>query len=127
VPPFPARESLRSVTGIEENRTEDAVDHAAPGQNIVQYTSFPDDVVEAFVRADAEAGRDVSRVFDALNDTRNLKTAIQTVLDCGKHARGEICYTTSPVHPIDAFIKMEGGSSGTWDATRLGLRIWPES
>lgn len=76
------------------------------GQNIVQYTSFPDDVVEAFVRADAEAGQDVFRVFDALNDTRNLKTAVQTVLDCGKHARGEICYTTSPVHTIDAFIKM---------------------
>jgi len=76
------------------------------GQNIVQYTSFPDDVVEAFVRADAAAGQDVFRVFDALNDTRNLKTAIQTVLDCGKHARGEICYTTSPVHTMDAFVKM---------------------
>ena len=76
------------------------------GQNIVQYTSFPDDVVQAFVRADAEAGQDVFRVFDALNDTRNLHTAVQTVLDCGKHARGEICYTTSPVHTIDAFVKM---------------------
>ena len=76
------------------------------GQNIVQYTSFPDDVVEAFVRADAAAGQDVFRVFDALNDTRNLRTAIKTVLDCGKHARGEICYTTSPVHTIEAFVKM---------------------
>ena len=76
------------------------------GKNIVQYTSFPDDVVEAFVRADAAAGQDVFRIFDALNDTRNLKTAINTVLDCGKHARGEICYTTSPVHTIEAFVKM---------------------
>ncbi|WP_221033279.1 pyruvate carboxylase subunit B [Actomonas aquatica] len=76
------------------------------GQNIVQYTSFPDDVVEAFVRANAAAGQDVFRIFDALNDTRNLRTAIKTVLDCGKHARGEICYTTSPVHTIDAFVKM---------------------
>jgi pyruvate carboxylase subunit B len=76
------------------------------GQNIVQYTSFPDDVVEAFVRADATAGQDVFRIFDALNDTRNLVTAIKTVLDCGKHARGEICYTTSPVHTIEAFVKM---------------------
>ena len=76
------------------------------GQNIVQYTSFPDDVVAGFVRANAEAGQDVFRVFDALNDTRNLRTAVQTVLDCGKHARGEICYTTSPVHTIDAFVKM---------------------
>lgn len=76
------------------------------GQNIVQYTSFPDDVVEAFVRADAAAGQDVFRIFDALNDTRNLKTCIDTVLDCKKHARGEICYTTSPVHTIEAFVKM---------------------
>jgi len=76
------------------------------GQNIVQYTSFPDDVVEAFVRANAAAGQDVFRVFDALNDTRNLVTAIKTVLACGKHARGEICYTTSPVHTMDAFVSM---------------------
>ena len=76
------------------------------GQNIVQYTSFPDDVVEAFVRADAAAGQDVFRVFDALNDTRNLTTAIKTVIDCGKHARGEICYTISPVHTIEAFVEM---------------------
>jgi oxaloacetate decarboxylase alpha subunit/pyruvate carboxylase subunit B len=76
------------------------------GQNIVQYTSFPDDVVEAFVRADAAAGQDVFRIFDALNDTRNLTTAIKTVLDCGKHARGEICYTTSPVHTVEAFVNM---------------------
>jgi len=76
------------------------------GQNIVQYTSFPDDVVEAFVRADAAAGQDIFRIFDALNDTRNLATAIKTVRACGKHARGEICYTTSPVHTIQSFVEM---------------------
>ncbi len=76
------------------------------GQNIVQYTSFPDDVVAAFVRANAAAGQDVFRVFDALNDTRNLITAIRTVIECGKQARGEICYTTSPVHTIEAFVHM---------------------
>lgn len=76
------------------------------GQNIVQYTSFPDDVVEAFVRANAAAGQDVFRVFDALNDTRNLLTAIKTVIDCGKHARGDICYTISPVHTVEAFVEM---------------------
>jgi len=68
------------------------------GQNIVQYTSFPDDVVEAFVRSAARHGMDVFRVFDALNDARNLRTAIQTVKSEGKHAQGAICYTTSPVH-----------------------------
>jgi Pyruvate/oxaloacetate carboxyltransferase len=76
------------------------------GQNIVQYTSFPDDVVEAFVKANAAAGQDVFRIFDALNDTRNLATAIKAVRAAGKHARGEICYTTSPVHTIDAFVRM---------------------
>jgi oxaloacetate decarboxylase alpha subunit/pyruvate carboxylase subunit B len=76
------------------------------GQNIVQYTSFPDDVVEAFVRADAAAGQDIFRIFDALNDPRNLATAIKTVKACGKHARGEICYTTSPVHTVEAFLKL---------------------
>ncbi|MFA6960060.1 MAG: pyruvate carboxylase subunit B [Opitutaceae bacterium] len=68
------------------------------GQNIVQYTSFPDDVVEAFVNCSAKHGMDIFRIFDALNDARNLRTAIRTVKAAGKHAQGAICYTTSPVH-----------------------------
>jgi pyruvate carboxylase subunit B len=91
------------------------------GQNIVQYTSFPDDVVEAFVRADAAAGQDVFRVFDALNDTRNLTTAVKTVIDCKKHARGEICYTTSPVHTIEAFVKM-GIELGEMGCHSIGIK-----
>jgi oxaloacetate decarboxylase alpha subunit/pyruvate carboxylase subunit B len=76
------------------------------GQNIVQYTSFPDDVVQAFIKATAAAGQDVFRIFDALNDLRNLKTSIETVISCGKQARGEICYTTSPVHTVESFVEM---------------------
>jgi len=76
------------------------------GQNIVQYMSFPDDVVEAFVKANAAAGQDIFRIFDALNDVRNLATAIKAVRASGKHARGEVCYTTSPVHTIPAFVAM---------------------
>ncbi|MBI5767125.1 MAG: pyruvate carboxylase subunit B [Verrucomicrobia bacterium] len=76
------------------------------GQNIVQYTSFPDDVVETFVKANAAAGQDIFRIFDALNDTRNLATAIKAVRAAGRHARGEVCYTTSPVHTIPAFVQM---------------------
>lgn len=76
------------------------------GQNIVQYTSFPDDVVEAFVRCMCKNGMDIIRIFDALNDVRNLKTAIKAVRDCGKHARGELCYTISPVHTVENFVKM---------------------
>ena len=76
------------------------------GQNIVQYTSFPDDIVEAFVRCMCRNGMDVIRIFDALNDVRNLQTAIQSVKKYGKHARGELCYTISPVHTVDNFVKM---------------------
>ena len=76
------------------------------GQNIVQYTSFPDDVVEAFVLMSARHGMDIFRIFDALNDTRNLTTAVNAVHKAGKHAQGVICYTTSPVHTLEAFIKL---------------------
>jgi pyruvate carboxylase subunit B len=76
------------------------------GQNIVQYASFPDDVVQAFVRSMCQNGMDIIRIFDALNDVRNLVTAIKAVKDCGKHARGELCYTISPVHTVDNFVKM---------------------
>jgi len=75
------------------------------GQNIVQYKCFPDDVVELFVKCTAEAGIEVFRVFDGLNDARNLAPAIAAVNKAGKHARGEICYTTSPVHTTEAFVK----------------------
>jgi len=76
------------------------------GQNIVQYASFPDDVVEAFVRCMCNNGQDIIRIFDALNDVRNLQTAIKAVKKAGKHARGELCYTISPVHTVENFVKM---------------------
>src|SRR5271166_253188 len=76
------------------------------GQNIVQYTSFPDDVVEAFVRCMCENGMDIVRIFDALNDLRNLATAIKAVKKYGKHARGELCYTISPAHTVENFVKL---------------------
>ncbi len=76
------------------------------GQNIVQYTAFPDDVVEAFVKTTAARGMDIFRIFDALNDLRNVETAIRTVLACGKHAQGAISYTVSPVHTIENFVQL---------------------
>lgn len=75
------------------------------GQNIVQYTSFPDDVVEAFIALSARHGMDIFRIFDALNDTRNLTASIQAVRKAGKHAQGVVCYTTSPVHTTGSFIR----------------------
>ncbi len=76
------------------------------GQNLVQYASFPDDVVEAFVAATAARGLDLFRVFDALNDVRNLRTAIKAVKKAGKHAQGTICYTLSPVHTVASFLSL---------------------
>lgn len=76
------------------------------GQNLLGYRHYSDDVVHAFVKRAAQDGIDVFRVFDALNDTRNLRAAVKAVLATGKHAQGTICYTTSPVHSIDTFVAM---------------------
>ncbi|MDP0499432.1 MAG: pyruvate carboxylase subunit B [Verrucomicrobiota bacterium JB022] len=76
------------------------------GQNIVQYANFPDDVVEAFVERSAAHGMDIFRVFDALNDPRNLQAAVNAVKKVGKHAQGTLCYTTSPFHTVEKFIEL---------------------
>ncbi len=76
------------------------------GQNILGYRHYEDGVVERFVDKAAENGMDVFRVFDALNDTRNLETALRAVKATGKHAQGTVCYTISPVHTIEKFVDM---------------------
>jgi len=76
------------------------------GQNIVAYSNFPDDIVTAFVNCSAKHGMDIFRIFDALNDTRNMECAINVAKKAGKEPHGTICYTTSPVHTIENFIKM---------------------
>lgn len=74
------------------------------GQNLLGYRHYADDVVSAFVERAAENGIDVFRVFDALNDLRNLETAMTAVKKAGKHAQGTIAYTTSPVHTHELFV-----------------------
>ncbi len=76
------------------------------GQNLLGYRHYEDEVVERFVDKAAENGMDVFRVFDALNDLRNLETAMKAVKKTGKHAQGTICYTVSPVHTVAAFVEM---------------------
>ncbi len=76
------------------------------GQNLLGYRHYADDVVRAFVRKSAQNGMDVFRIFDALNDIRNLKTAIEAVKNSDKHAQGTICYTTSPVHDIHSYVTL---------------------
>jgi oxaloacetate decarboxylase alpha subunit len=74
------------------------------GQNLLGYRHYADDVVEAFVERAAETGIDVFRIFDALNDVRNLQTAVRATLRTGKHAQGTISYTVSPVHTVDLYV-----------------------
>ena len=76
------------------------------GQNLLGYKHYPDDIVDRFVALACENGMDIFRVFDALNDPRNLETAIASVKKYGGHAQGTICYTTSPVHTVAAYVKL---------------------
>ncbi|QIL88814.1 sodium-extruding oxaloacetate decarboxylase subunit alpha [Microbulbifer harenosus] len=76
------------------------------GQNILGYRHYADDVVEKFVERAATNGVDVFRVFDAMNDMRNLQTALAAVKKQGKHAQGTISYTVSPVHTMDMWVDL---------------------
>ncbi len=76
------------------------------GQNIVGYRHYADDVVERFVYHAAEVGIDIFRVFDALNDLRNMETAFAAIKKVGKHLQGAISYTISPVHDIPSYVEM---------------------
>ncbi len=76
------------------------------GQNILGYRHYADDLVEKFVERCAANGVDVFRIFDALNDMRNIETAIRATLAVGKHAQGTMSYTVSPVHTLDLWVDM---------------------
>jgi methylmalonyl-CoA carboxyltransferase 5S subunit len=76
------------------------------GQNLLGYRHYEDTVVDRFVDKAAENGMDVFRVFDALNDIRNLRRSIAAVRRTGKHAQGTICYTVSPLHTAGDFVEM---------------------
>ena len=75
------------------------------GQNLVGYRHYADDVLERFIVKSAEHGIDVFRIFDALNDIRNLQSAVRVVRQCNKHVEATICYTVSPVHSLHHFVE----------------------
>jgi len=75
------------------------------GQNLVGYQHYPDDVVENFVAKSAEHGIDIFRIFDALNDPRNLEASIRAVKKAGKHAQATVVYTLSPVHTREHYVE----------------------
>ena len=76
------------------------------GQNILGYRNYADDVVREFVQKSIENGIDIIRIFDALNDPRNLQTAVAATKEFGGHAQVAISYTTSPVHTVDYFVHL---------------------
>lgn len=76
------------------------------GQNLVGYRHYSDDVTEEFIKLVIKNGIDIFRIFDALNDIRNMEFPIKVAKDNGAHVQGAICYTTSPVHTIEGFVKM---------------------
>jgi len=76
------------------------------GQNLVGYRHYSDDIVVKFVEHAAESGIDIFRIFDAVNDIRNMEVSIKTAKRVGAHVQGTVCYTISPVHPIPLYVKM---------------------
>jgi len=79
------------------------------GQNLLGYRHYADDMVRAFVQKSADNGVDVFRIFDAMNDLRNMQVSVAAVKKAGKHAEGAISYTTSPVHDIPHFVTLAKG------------------
>lgn len=76
------------------------------GQNLLGYKHYPDDVVRKFVEHSIANGIDIIRIFDALNDFRNIEVAVDQTLKSGGHAQGTICFTISPIHNIENYVKL---------------------
>ncbi len=76
------------------------------GQNVVGYKHYPDDVLDRFAQLACKNGVDIFRIFDALNDVRNMEQSIKSVKRYGGHAQGTICYTTSPFHTVEEFVRL---------------------
>ena len=76
------------------------------GQNILGYKHYPDDIVRAFVRKSVENGIDIIRIFDALNDPRNIEVAVDEAVKAGAHVQGALCYTISPIQNQETFVEL---------------------
>ena len=91
---------------LKENITKTPIQMLLRGQNLLAYKNYPDDIVTKFVEKSYENGVDVFRIFDALNDVRNMKKSIEVAKSVGGHVQGTISYTISPVHTIDKYVEM---------------------
>jgi pyruvate carboxylase subunit B len=105
---FLAEDPWERLRQLKEALPNTRVQMLLRGQNLVGYRHYPDDVVDRFVAAAHGNGVDVFRVFDALNDVRNMQRSMAAVKDAGAHLQGAISYTISPVHSIAGFVGMAG-------------------
>jgi oxaloacetate decarboxylase alpha subunit len=96
-------ERLREIRKVVKNTK---LQMLLRGQNLLGYKHYPDDVVEAFIKKSVENGIDIIRVFDALNDVRNLETSMRVIKEAGAHCQCAISYTTSKVHTVEYFVKL---------------------
>ncbi|MDD1707533.1 MAG: pyruvate/oxaloacetate carboxyltransferase [Methanoregulaceae archaeon] len=103
---FLAEDPWDRVRLLKEELKHTPIQMLLRGQNLVGYRHYPDDVVDRFVAHAHKIGVDIFRVFDALNDVRNMKESMKMVKEVGAHLQGSICYTTSPVNSIPGFIEM---------------------
>jgi len=99
-------ERLRKINAVCRNTK---LQMLLRGQNLLGYKHYPDDAVELFVKKSVENGIDVIRIFDALNDLRNVETATKAALEAGAEVQGTICYTISPIHDIESYLQTARG------------------
>jgi oxaloacetate decarboxylase alpha subunit len=97
------RERLRLLKAAMPNTPQQML---LRGQNLLGYRHYADDVVDKFVERCAFNGINIFRIFDAMNDMRNIERAVKAVKALGKHAQGTISYTTSPVHTLDLWVNL---------------------
>ncbi|MDD6308268.1 MAG: pyruvate carboxylase subunit B [Clostridia bacterium] len=91
---------------IKEKMPDTKLQMLLRGQNLLGYKHYPDDVVRKFVQLSVANGIDIIRIFDALNDLRNIRVAVEETNRCGAHASGAISYTTSPVHTLENYVAL---------------------
>ena len=96
-------ERLRKIRKVVKNTK---LQMLLRGQNLLGYKHYPDDIVRAFVRKSVENGIDIIRIFDALNDLRNIEVAVDEAIKAGAHVQGTLCYTTSPIHTPENFVSL---------------------
>jgi len=103
---LPERRPMDRLRALKKTIKKTPLQMLLRGQNLVGYRHYSDDIVVKIVEHAAESGIDIFRIFDAVNDIRNMEVSIKTAKRVGAHVQGTVCYTISPVHTIPLYVKM---------------------